>query len=509
MTSTVSNLAIIQLDKDTNLSIGIFRTLLIISPFMLMRATTILLLFVLAATASMLSAQSFYFGADLSYVNEMEDCGVQYQEQEQVKDPYLIFAEHGCNLVRLRLWHSPAWYDELNGGDRYSDLADVKRSITRAKEAGMQVLLDFHLSDNWADPGKQIVPAAWEGVVNDLPALQDSLYNYVFHTLMELHDENLWPDIVQIGNETNRGILLTQEENDEGWTLDWTRNSSLFNKAIQGVREAEEQSGDSTLVALHLAGPANVEWFVDNFWENGVTDFDVIGMSFYWAWHQPTTIQETGEVIMRLREDYPGKEVMIFETGYIWTTDYNDAAANIISETHPDYSPPSPQAQKAWLVDLTQQVVNSGGLGVVYWEPAWVSSPCWTQWGQGSHQEHATFFDFNSNLMEEGGMSWMQESYSATSIAAPLPARREFTFTALVSMDGNRLTLLLPDELERKTLNYQLIHLDGKHLQAGRLSAINGPQIVDLPDLSNGLYFIVLEGEEDRWAKQKVVIARP
>jgi arabinogalactan endo-1,4-beta-galactosidase len=99
--------------------------------------------------------QSFYFGADLSYVNEMEDCGVSYKEDGKPKDVHEMFADHGCNLVRLRLWHTPSWYDGLNNGNRYSDLADVKIAIGRAHAAGMEVLLDFHLSDNWADPGKQ------------------------------------------------------------------------------------------------------------------------------------------------------------------------------------------------------------------------------------------------------------------------------------------------------------------------------------------------------------------
>ncbi len=107
-----------------------------------------------------LQAQTFYQGADLSYINELEDCGVIYKENELPKDPYKIFADHNCTLVRLRLWHTPSWYDHLNEGKRYSHLADVKKSIKRAKMAKMQVLLDFHLSDNWADPSKQVIPAA-------------------------------------------------------------------------------------------------------------------------------------------------------------------------------------------------------------------------------------------------------------------------------------------------------------------------------------------------------------
>ena len=110
------------------------------------------------------SAQNFYFGNDLSYVREMEDCGAGYTENGVSNDPYTILKEHGCNLVRLRLWHTPSWYDALNLGNRYSDLNDVILSSFRAKSLGMQVLLDFQLSDTWADPTHQVVPAAWASV---------------------------------------------------------------------------------------------------------------------------------------------------------------------------------------------------------------------------------------------------------------------------------------------------------------------------------------------------------
>src|SRR5687768_4575905 len=151
--------------------------------------------------------QGFYFGVDLSYVNEMEDCGAAYRVNGVDTDPYKIFEEHGANLVRLRLWHTPSWYDDLNDGIRYSDFNDVRLSIMRAKAEGMDVLLDFHLSDTWADPSHQVIPAAWLPVVDNLPALQDSVYNYIYSTLGKLATEGLLPEIVQIGNETNKGIL--------------------------------------------------------------------------------------------------------------------------------------------------------------------------------------------------------------------------------------------------------------------------------------------------------------
>jgi len=150
-----------------------------------------------------LTAQDFYFGADMSYVNEMEDCGVTYMEAQTAKDPFQIFENHGGNLVRLRLWHTPNWYDDLNDGKRYSDLQDVKKAIARAKGEGLNVLLDFHLSDNWADPSKQLVPSAWLPVVDDVDVLKDSLYNYIYQTISDLHEENLLPEMIQIGNETH------------------------------------------------------------------------------------------------------------------------------------------------------------------------------------------------------------------------------------------------------------------------------------------------------------------
>ena len=474
-----------------------------------MRCTSLFTLFIaVAISISSAHAQGFYFGADLSYVNEMEDCGVEYKEQGTPKDPYQIFADHQCNLVRLRLWHSPSWYDALNAGNRYSDFQDVRRSILRAKAAGMQVLLDFHLSDNWADPSKQRVPAAWEGVVNNLPLLKDSLYNYISSTLLALNSEDLLPDMVQIGNETNKGIMLSPAVDAAGWSLDWNRNSQLFKRAIQAVRDVETASGKNIKVALHIAGPAEAGWLMQGFWSNGVTDFDVIGLSYYWAWHQPTTIANTGAIITQLKQLYPGKEVMIFETGYIWTTQSNDNANNIISAVQPGYSPASPANQRKWLVDLTQEVINRGGSGVIYWEPAWVSSPCWTQWGQGSHQEHAAFFDFNSNLLVDGGMDFMTHTYdNLVAVKSPENNRKleiwqDGTQTLLLQLEG------FPGD---SSLHLNLMSSNGK-IVASRLFKTAGTEKTTysfaLPaGLPPGVYYLsVYEGR--RFAAMKGLVLR-
>ena len=447
------------------------------------------------------NAQNFLFGNDLSYVNEMEDCGVVYKENGSPVDPYQLFASHNCGIVRLRLWHTPAWYDGLNAGNRYSDLADVRKSILRAKAAGMQVLLDFHLSDNWADPSKQRVPAAWEGVVNNLPLLKDSLYNYISQTLLSLHADGLLPDMVQIGNETNKGILLSPSQDVGPWALDWPRNAALFKRAIEAVRAVEAQTGQSIKVALHIAGPADTGWLMQGFWSNGVTDFDVIGMSYYWAWHKPTDIADAGNIVAQLKQTYPGKQVMIFETGYIWTTQSNDSAANIISETHPDYAPASPENQRKWLVDMTQEVINKGASGVMYWESAWVSSTCWTQWGQGSHQEHATFFDFNSNMLPTGGMGWMEHDYTGLNATKETP--EPFSFEVAPDSSQRLLWLSFDGFLANKSLKISLLDAQCRLVASQNMVAAQSASFA-IPELTAGVYYVSVFTEGKMMAARKV-----
>lgn len=430
-----------------------------------------------------LTAQDFYFGADMSYVNEMEDCGVTYMEAQTAKDPFQIFENHGGNLVRLRLWHTPNWYDDLNDGKRYSDLQDVKKAIARAKGEGLNVLLDFHLSDNWADPSKQLVPSAWLPVVDDVDVLKDSLYNYIYQTISDLHEENLLPEMIQIGNETNKGILLSPTDNAV-WTLDWNRNAVLFNHGIKAVRDFEQATDTTIQIMIHAAGPSNTEWLIDGFVSSGVEDFDVIGISYYWAWHQPTTIADAGDVIKMLKNVYPDKSVIVVETGYIWTNDWNDNASNIISETHPSYHPASPINQRDWLIDLTKEVKNAGGNGVVYWEPFWVSSDCWTQWGQGSHQEHATYFDFDNNLIIPGGIEWMSYEYDDINSIENI----ESTYVQVLSNSYSGEIKIRQLQEKILDLKYMITDTTGRVIQKNDFSEVEVN--LKIENVSTGIYIL-------------------
>jgi arabinogalactan endo-1,4-beta-galactosidase len=455
--------------------------------------------------ARMGHSQAFYFGADLSYVHEMEDCGVVYHESGQAKDVYQIFAEHQCNLVRLRLWHTPKWYDGLNSGKRYSDFQDVRQSIIRAKAQGMNVLLDFHLSDNWADPGHQVVPAAWLGVVDNLPRLKDSLYNYISKTLLDLNNEGLLPEMVQIGNETNRGILLAPAVDAAGWSLDWNRNSQLFKRAIQAVRDVENTTDKTIKVALHIAGPAEADWLMAGFWSNGVTDFDVIGLSYYWAWHKPTSITDVGNIVSELRQNYPGKEVMIFETGYPWTLQWEDNANNIITELNPGYAPASPDNQRKWLVDMTQTVINKGAKGVLYWEPAWQSSACSTQWGQGSHQEHATFFDFQDNLLIGGGMEFMAHPYQNLLPVGVI--ENKVSFSVWPDSQMANLIIQLQGNSWAEALDFKLVNSKGELITSRRMHTTPGSELhIPIPVLPPGIYYCSVFDEKVLKATRGVLI---
>jgi arabinogalactan endo-1,4-beta-galactosidase len=136
-----------------------------------------------------------------------------------------------------------------------------------------------------------------------------------------------------------------------------------------------------------------------------------------------------GAVVSRLKQDYPGKNVMLFETAYGWTTQNADAATNILFNTGPGYAPLSPENQKRWMIDLTQTVIVHGGSVIVYWEPGWLSIGCSTQWVQGSSWDNATFFDFNNEVQEEGGIGWMGHMYDFTlSAEDPSPVSDSISF---------------------------------------------------------------------------------
>jgi arabinogalactan endo-1,4-beta-galactosidase len=266
------------------------------------------------------------------------------------------------------------------------------------------VLLDFHYSDDWADGGKQLVPAAWAGLSEDDQA--KALYQYTLDTLNALQAKNLMPEMVQVGNETNGEILRSQPE--EHVAINWARNAKLFNAGIKAVHDAAADSSIKPEIMLHVAQPENVEpWFAAAT-VAGVTGYDIIGLSYYSKWSKED-MNGLAETIRRVHARF-GKDVVVVETGYAFTDEAADRAHNLLGSDSAlkDY-PVSVAGQAKYMRDIMQLTLDAGGVGVVYWEPAWVSTKCKTRWAQGSDWENAAFFDYKGKALP--ALEWPKAAY--------------------------------------------------------------------------------------------------
>lgn len=336
----------------------------------------------------------FAMGADLSYVNEVQDFGGVYKDSGTVRDPFAIFKTHGANVVRVRLWNNPQWQLPYNAGKLYSNLADVEKTIQRAKLAGMAVNLDLHYSDIWADAGHQKTPAAWGGLA--FTTLKDSVYQYTLSVLNDLKSKNLTPEMIQIGNETNQGMLY-----DAGKVVNYnfTAFAQLLNSGIKAVRDFSQTSAIKPQIILHVAKLTDADYYANGVISAGVTDFDILGISHYYVYSALLAMSDVGNTIKALKTKY-NKKIMIVETAYPWTSQGADSYTNLFSGTtgFNGYGV-SKDDQYKYMKDLTQQVISAGGSGVMYWEPAWITSKLNDSYGVGSSWENNAFFDFSGNTL--------------------------------------------------------------------------------------------------------------
>jgi arabinogalactan endo-1,4-beta-galactosidase len=348
-----------------------------------------------------------YLGADLSYVNEMETCSDGYVSDGVAVDPFAFFSSKGANLVRVRLWHNPAVVPPTLSS--FSGYEDVKKTIRKAKENEMDVLLDFHYSDTWADPAKQWIPDAWKDIT-DLEVLKDSMYNYTFNTLIKLGAENLAPEIVQVGNEINSEML--RQIGTPATQINWARNKEIINSGIQAVRDASSQLNKEIKVMLHIAQPENALWFFDQAMDNEVTDFDYIGISYYPIWSN-VEFEDITTAIANIISTFD-RELMIVETAYPFTFTNHDNQGNILgNDALVSGFPATPEGQRDYMIALTQATIDAGGKGVVYWEPGWVPNTCQTLFGNGSGWDNAVFFDGgNNNEALPGFEFYNKENYT-------------------------------------------------------------------------------------------------
>ncbi|TYP78097.1 glycosyl hydrolase 53 family protein [Paenibacillus methanolicus] len=346
----------------------------------------------------------FVRGVDISTLTAIEDNGGRYFDENGTERDLLdILKDRGVNYVRLRQWNNPT------KSDGYNDLDDVVRMAARVKAKGMKLLVDFHYSDDWAHPGQQVRPAAWKDYNFD--QLKQAVYDYTFETLTELKKVNALPDMVQIGNEINSGVLTGL-----GGSVNFNEQVQLLNSGSEAVRKFETD-GNKIQIMIHLAEGGQNGTF-RNFFDGisgmtaGVTgkvDYDVIGLSYYPFWHGTLEAVQSNMDDISKRYD---KDVIIAETSYPFSYKDGDAHGNIIDSDAKLVGgaiwPATVQGQydaMKKMMELLASVPDDKGAGFFYWEPAWIPANVGWIASEGDAWENQSMFDYDS-YPENGGYAY-------------------------------------------------------------------------------------------------------
>ena len=294
-------------------------------------------------------------GADVSSLQRTLDLGGKYYNASGAQaDPYDILRTAGVNYARLRVFNNPA--------SGYHNKAKVLQQAAAIKARGMRLMIDFHYSDTWADPGKQYPPAAWASY--SLSQLQTAVYNYTYDVCTSLRSAGLTPDSVQIGNEINVGML---------WPRGQIVNSNFAPLAglLKQGYNATKACNSGTQVIIHTANSdslTNARWFYDGIKAAGV-NWDITALSYYCMWHG--TLANLHNVIVDMRTRY-AKPVVVVETAYQFTTADADSEKNSIPGTVLCDGIPATSAGQAQQFTWVQNTArNAGAIGVFYWEPTW------------------------------------------------------------------------------------------------------------------------------------------
>jgi arabinogalactan endo-1,4-beta-galactosidase len=285
---------------------------------------------------------NFAKGGDISWLTQMESGGIKfYTSSGTEQDCMQVLKGIGMNTVRLRVWvnPSPAW----------NNTADVVAKAVRAKNLGLRIMIDFHYSDTWADPGHQAKPAAW--VAQDFATLKTSLYNHTVDVLTALKNNGVTPEWVQVGNETNDGMLWPDGKA--------STNMSNFAQLINSGYDAVKSISTSIKVIVHISNGYDnslFRWMFDGLTTNGAK-YDIIGMSLYpttgnWSTLNTQCLTNMNDMVSRYNKD-----VMMVEVGMSW--DQATTCNSFLTD----------------LINKTKSVSGNRGLGVIYWEPE-----CYNNW---------------------------------------------------------------------------------------------------------------------------------
>lgn len=358
----------------------------------------------------------FVKGMDLSTLLELERCGAKYYDNGEERDLLAIMKSYDVDTIRIRLWNDP-WSET---GESYgAGENDLKTSLEIAKRvtaAGFGVLLNFHYSDFWADPGKQIKPKAWADY--GVKELEQAVYDYTLESMQTFLDAGVNITMVQVGNELSNGLLWP-----EGKVPNYDNIATFVNAGIRAVRKADA----AIPVMIHLDNGGNNalyrKWF-DNFTKRG-EDFEIIGLSYYPFWHG--SLQMLNDNMNDIAERY-GKDLVIAEVSMGYTMEDYKNYEKLSDEERKGYAtrpalvekieyPMTKQGQYDFMEDFLNRIshIKGGkGKGFFYWEPAWIPVP-------------------GSGWATPASLKYMND---------PGPCGNEWANQALFDYDGNALPTL-------------------------------------------------------------------
>ena len=352
--------------------------------------------------------EDFILGMDVSSLIAEEQSGVKYYDfNGEERDLLQILADSGLTHIRVRIWNRP--YDPAGHGygGGNNDIAKAVELGKRAAKAGLKLMVDFHYSDFWADPGKQQAPLAWQGMDEETKA--GAVYDFTLDCLKQLKDAGADVALVQVGNETNGALCGVQN---------WHGIRLLMNAGARAVRETFPEA----LVAVHFANPENSEAMLDYAYRMSFdVDYDVFAASYYPFWHG--TRENLAEVLNTVAETY-GKKVMVMETSYAYTGEDTDFSGNSVGDDTAGIVKNYPftvQGQANAVRDVIETAAGlKNGIGVCYWEGAWISvgtesweinHELWEKFGSGWASSYAAFYDPDDAGKYYGGSSWDNQAF--------------------------------------------------------------------------------------------------
>ena len=327
----------------------------------------------------------FVAGADFSHLKFFEDRGIIYRDMGQPQEAFDILKRHGLNCVRLRLFTSSAGQAQANAYNYTNNLDYTLPLAVRAKSAGLQLLLNFHYSDTWADPGKQAKPAAWTNLTT-FDLLERQMYDYNSNTIAAFKAAGAMPEYVQVGNEIIGGVLWP--EGRVGGSYDtpaqWSQLGRLIKTAVRAIKDAAGTNAPRIMIHIDRGADwSGTRWFFDNLRQQQV-EFDIIGESYYAWWHgSPDALRNC---LTNATQRY-SKPVMVVETAFPWT---NSAEIYGI--------PATTNGQIQYVIELARIVkglAGGNGLGIFWWGAEYVSLPGTPLAGF----DRRSFFDYEGNTL--------------------------------------------------------------------------------------------------------------